>query len=49
VGGIKLPYSLVSMGTSGGARYKFSAIELNVPVEHKLFELPPASPPSSPK
>jgi photosynthetic reaction center cytochrome c subunit len=44
--GIKMPYLLTLSGTSGGARYKFTEIQFNVPVDPKRFEAPP---PASPK
>jgi hypothetical protein len=49
VNGVKLPFSLVNIGISGGGRYKFSAIEANVPLDPKLFEPPPPAPPPTPK
>ena len=47
--GVKVPYSLVSSGTSGGVRYKFTEIQINVPVDPKKFDAPPAQPASPPK
>jgi hypothetical protein len=44
--GIKMPYSMVLSGTSGGARYKFTDIQINVPVDPKKFDPPPQ--PSAP-
>ncbi len=44
VNGVKLPGATASFGTSGGLRYKFTEIQVNVPVDPKHFE-PPAAPP----
>jgi photosynthetic reaction center cytochrome c subunit len=33
--GVKIPYSLIISQTSGGARYKFTEIQINVPVDPK--------------
>ena len=43
--GIKMPYLMVGSGTSGGARNKFTDIQINVPVDPKKFDPPPATPP----
>jgi photosynthetic reaction center cytochrome c subunit len=46
--GVKMPYSLVLSGTSGGVRYKFTDIQINVPVDPKKFDPPPAKPSAPP-
>jgi hypothetical protein len=47
--GIKMPYSMVTSGTSGGTRFKFTEIQFNVPVDPKKFDPPPAQPAPTPK
>lgn len=49
VDGVMLPGALANFGTSGGIRFKFSLIEINVPVDPKKFDLPSAPPAASPK
>lgn len=40
VNGVKLPASMANFGTSGGGRYVFTGIEINVPLDPKRFEPP---------
>lgn len=45
VNGIQFAGSTTSLGTSGGARIKLTEIQINVPVDPKRFEPPPAAAP----
>jgi mono/diheme cytochrome c family protein len=49
VNGIKFPGSMDTQGTSGGARLKYSEIQINVPIESGKFEPPPPQPSTAPK
>ena len=44
INGVKMPFSMVLSGTSGGVHYKFTDIQINVPVDPKRFDPPPAQP-----
>jgi len=44
VGGVKVPAMTTNLGTSGGQRIKFTAIEVNIPIDAKVFNPPPAQP-----
>lgn len=49
INGVKMPYSMILSGTSGGVHYKFTDIQINVPVDPKKFDPPPAQPAPTPK
>jgi hypothetical protein len=46
VNGVKIPAMTTNLGTSGGQRIKFTTIEINVPIDAKLFN--PPAPPATP-
>lgn len=47
--GVKMPYSMTVSGTSGGARFKYTEIQINVPVDPKKFDAPQTQPAAPPK
>jgi len=51
VNGVKIPAMTTTLGSSGGQRFKFTKIEINVPIDAKRFDPPtqPATPAQPPK